>query len=203
MHDNSLFKILVAVTVFHFVLILFSFLSFTPISFMKEPARLVVKTVSLKKEQPKQKIMPAPKKEIVKPVVEKKNNFALALEKVKKLNFNSTPDNNTNSKLKDLPVIETLQIDTSDKLSESEKAYFGQLSDHLKQTLRLPSSGAVRIYLTLASDGSFISMEIVAHENERNRAYVEKMIPTQKFPPFGKDFKEQKRAFKITLTDGS
>ncbi len=209
MHDTSLFKISIAVIIFHFTLILFSFFSFTPMNFSKSPNRLIVKTVSLKKEEPKPKIMLAPKKEPVKPVVqkeqkvEKNKNLILALERVKKLNFNSTSNNNINSKLKDLPMIESLKIDTSDKLSESEKIYFAILGDFLRKTLRLPSIGAVKIHLTHTREGSFISMEIISHESERNKAYVEKMIPGQKFPPFGKELKEEKHTFKITLVNGA
>lgn len=93
--------------------------------------------------------------------------------------------------------IDNLQVDTfvdqSAALSPLEISYYDELASRLKLQLRLPEFGEVKIKLTLGNAGDFVSVAFVHAESKKNRAYIEKMVPTLKYPSFGTNFKGLKQ----------
>lgn len=98
--------------------------------------------------------------------------------------------------------LETLQIDAlpSDSAIPMETSYRDELAYRLKHTLKMPDYGQVKIKLTLERSGKVANVQIVSSESAKNKQYVEKMIPTLVFPPFGTRFQDAKQySFMITL----
>ena len=72
----------------------------------------------------------------------------------------------------------------------------------LKLYLKLPEMGVVRIKLTVERDGRVSHVAILYTESEKNKAYVEKTIPTLTMPAFGDRFKNKNNhIFPITLSN--
>lgn len=86
--------------------------------------------------------------------------------------------------------IESLHIETfpeSDGVtfSPEERSYYDELANRLKLLLRLPEYGEIKVKLTLARTGRFIKANVISAKSAANRAYVEKTLPTLKYPSFG------------------
>jgi hypothetical protein len=101
--------------------------------------------------------------------------------------------------------IGALQIDAlpmleGETLSKQEIGYRDELAHRLKLLLRLPEFGEVKMKLTLLRTGKVSKIEITNAENQANRSYVERILPSLAFPPFGDQFNDQSQyTFLITL----
>lgn len=93
--------------------------------------------------------------------------------------------------------VETLKID-----GVEDHGYYSQLAACLKENLRLPEFGEVRVSLTLDCRGKVIQVKIISAQNENNKRYVEKILPKVNFPSFDQAFKNEKEhTFSITLAN--
>lgn len=84
--------------------------------------------------------------------------------------------------------IETLSIEKSQNLTPQQIGYHEELASRLKLLLRLPDYGEVKIKLTIERTGCFVKVAIVSAESASNRKYIEKTLPTLKYPSFGSHF---------------
>ncbi|MFQ5729753.1 MAG: hypothetical protein ACE5GN_05270, partial [Waddliaceae bacterium] len=148
-----------------------------------------------KKPVPQKKVLEVKKTTVVKkdPLEEKKRQLiANAQESIAKIRDNLDKSNasvkKTSSELKDLRMIESLRIDSPDIVCAEDKGYYGVLACRLRERLRLPEFGEVRIRLTLSRSGGVMKVETLSAESEYNRQYIEKMLPSLQFPSFGKNF---------------
>jgi colicin import membrane protein len=87
--------------------------------------------------------------------------------------------------------IETFSGDSGEVLTTQELTYYDQLASRLKLGLKLPEFGAVKIKLTLERTGKYVKALVINAENSINRKYIEKTLPSIKFPPFGSNFQGQ------------
>jgi hypothetical protein len=163
--------------------------------------------ITTKKPEPPQKNV---KKEIAKEekktveLTQREKILQKAKENVAKLQ--KTRDNLKPAKkpvspeLEDVGFIKSLSIDNKESVSAAETGYYGALTGRLRQTLRLPEYGDVKVMLTLDREGKVISIETAPSKSENNRKYVEATLNKVQFPPFGKNFQgENKRTFSIKL----
>lgn len=103
--------------------------------------------------------------------------------------------------------IESLQIESlsshdGPQLSKHEQSYYDELGGRLKLLLRLPEFGEVKVKLTLERSGKFSKVAIVSAKSASNRSYLEKTLPTLKYPSFGNNFgTETQYTFVITLSN--
>lgn len=85
-----------------------------------------------------------------------------------------------------------------------EQSYEEILAARLKMLLTLPDFGDVRVRLTMERTGGVVSVSVLKSESADNRAYVEKILPTLRLPPFGKSFGvEPRHTFQIVLSNDS
>ncbi len=84
--------------------------------------------------------------------------------------------------------IDALPTDNGVNFTPQESNYRDELASRLKLLLSLPEYGEVKIKLTLDRSGKVSKVEVVKAENNANKKYVEKTLPTLKFPPFGNYF---------------
>ena len=109
---------------------------------------------------------------------------------------------------KDLPqLISHLQIDSL-PISASpsgavwgtkESRYQDRLIAQLESALRLPDYGTVQLKLELNREGHVVQVNIIKSENTKNQSYIERMLPTFSFAPFGKEF-EGASTYTFTIT---
>lgn len=104
--------------------------------------------------------------------------------------------------------ITTLQLETlnanatAEEFTPQQRSYYDELESRLKLQLRLPEYGAVKIKLTLERSGRYVKMAIVSAKSAANRAYIEKMLPTLKYPGFGDHFGDKEQyTFVISLSN--
>lgn len=98
--------------------------------------------------------------------------------------------------------IETARVDMEPGLSTQEVTYYEELANRLKMLLRLPEYGEVKIKLTLDRTGGFKKVDVVSTKSDKNKKYIEKTLPTLKFPGFGKNFSGQEQyTFIIILSN--
>lgn len=105
--------------------------------------------------------------------------------------------------------LENLQIDAISfegteniSLTTQESSYRDEIAYRLKLSLRLPEYGMVKVRLTLERSGHVANLQIVSSESTKNRAYIESMIPSIKFPPFGNDLTQANQyTFLIALNN--
>jgi len=88
--------------------------------------------------------------------------------------------------IKDLQI-EALDSDTN-SMTVGEKSYRDELAGRLKLLLKLPEHGEVQLKLTLDRSGKVLKVTITKSVSQLNRSYIEKNLPTLKFPSFGKHF---------------
>lgn len=91
--------------------------------------------------------------------------------------------------IKDLQI-EALPSDTQ-SMTVGEKSYRDELAGRLKLLLKLPEHGEVQLKLTLDRNGKVLKVMITKSVSQLNRSYIEKNLPTLKFPSFGKHFDNQ------------
>ena len=98
--------------------------------------------------------------------------------------------------------IETLVIEKAPNLTPQQVGYHEELASRLKLLLRLPDFGEVKIKLTVERSGRFIKVAVVSAESASNRKYLEKTLPTLKFPGFGNHFgSAEEYTFAIALSN--
>lgn len=159
------------------------------IEIKKEPPSPTPKKIEPKKDSP------APKKafSLTKDKIdeEKKKLISEALSSFSQIENKSNHSTFSQIKLE--------SIDTS-SFSTTENDYKNNLSKELKKSLQLPEFGKVELILTLDRKGHYISLKILSSESERNKNYVEKVLPTLTFSPLGLNFKGKNNvSFPITL----
>lgn len=84
--------------------------------------------------------------------------------------------------------VETFPDSTEGALSPQEMSYYDELASRLKLLLRLPEFGEVKVKLTLERSGQFVKVSVVNALSQNNKKYVEKTLPTLKYPSFGNNF---------------
>lgn len=91
-------------------------------------------------------------------------------------------------------------IAQTDSLSGNsrEASYQEELVGRLKSQLQMPEYGSVDIELTLERSGKVIKLKILRDESVNNRRYIEKNVPTMRFPHFGSSF-EGKTEFTFVI----
>lgn len=86
--------------------------------------------------------------------------------------------------------------------SAGEMSYRDELAGRLKLMLKLPEFGSVQLKMKLQRSGKVAQVTIIDAASQRNRAYVEKLLPTLQFPSFGTHFgHEPEHTFTITLNN--
>lgn len=145
-------------------------------------------SVTKKKDKPLQQKTDSKQEEL------KGNLIAQARERLNRLGKSS-------KSIDQAKGVESLKIDSIEGGAE-DQGYYSQLAACLRQNLRLPEFGEVRVHLTIDCMGKAIRVKIVNSQNENNRRYVEKVLPKVGFPPFDKAFKNEKEhTFSITLAN--
>lgn len=138
--------------------------------------------------------------------------IADAQEKMKKVTATRTQESTkktTAASLSSLPnAISSLQIEAlpaskgAPPLSQREATYRDELAGRLKLLLKLPEYGDVKVNLTLNRSGGVDKVVVVNTESSANRKYIEKILPTLSFPPFGANFDSLTQyTFVITLSN--
>ena len=195
----------------------------THVTHIKE--KFIVKTIALnpptklteKKELPSTSVQPLKSKKTPSPLPKKKPKPTLtpkekslnaAKEKIAKLRETRdklmTAKETTSLKLQDLALIDALKIDGISSANVQDSGYYELLSSKLKQVLKLPAQGSVKILLKLDRSGKLIFLEIVSSENESNRKFIETTLKKTQFPPFGKSFNgKNDHTFPITFESAS
>ncbi len=98
--------------------------------------------------------------------------------------------------------VETFREEAAEPLTSQEITYYDELASRLKLLLRLPEFGEVKIRLTLTRAGRFVKVSIVRAESNANRKYIEKTLPTVKYPSFGNNFSQMNEyTFVIALSN--
>jgi len=84
-------------------------------------------------------------------------------------------------------LIASLHIDASSENegpAPDEITYVHLLAAHLQEKLELPEEGEVKIRLSLKSDGSFLSLQVLKAESVQNLNYLKNTLPALIFPCF-------------------
>jgi hypothetical protein len=98
--------------------------------------------------------------------------------------------------------IKSLNIESSINTEIYDTNYYTAMIDRLRNLLRLPEYGSVKIGLEIDRKGYVSSIEIVSSESKVNESYIKEMIPNISFPNFGTAFEgQEKRRFLITLSN--
>lgn len=164
-----------------------------------------------KAQEPQKKSVPpvvknAPVPANKSPLVRDQNLIAQVKESVAKIqrsgDKSSASAAGKSAELKDLTLIDSLQIDIVADCPAEDAGYYGQLSGFLRNALRLPEQGEVKVTLTLGREGQVLQVAIRSSASDYNQRYVEKTLATLRFPPFGSHFKKDaKRTFNLTLVN--
>jgi colicin import membrane protein len=81
-------------------------------------------------------------------------------------------------------------------------SYHDELVQRLKLALQLPEYGEVKLELTLNRSGKVVKLKCVQAKSRKNANYLEKMIPSVTFPPFGHNFTNEKQhTFRLRLSE--
>jgi colicin import membrane protein len=80
-----------------------------------------------------------------------------------------------------------------------ESRYQDRLIAQLESHLRLPDYGTIQLKLELNREGHVMQMQIIKSENNKNQAYIERMLPSLSFASFGKEF-EGASTYTFTIT---
>lgn len=87
-----------------------------------------------------------------------------------------------------------------DTFNIREVSYRNELAGRLKNLLKLPETGEVKIKLTLERSGRFLKLVITSFESQKNRKYIEQTIKSCNFPSFAGSFNNANEyTFSITL----
>lgn len=176
----------------------------TPVSTKKSNPEPVLKP----KIQPKEKT-DVPKKEVVKTTSSIKKNedskkklLQIAQESLAKIEKRS--DNLEFNSIKSEKIGKLEKIGSLKSISESstDSNSKNQLCAQLRSFLKLPEYGEVEIKLTLDKTGKVVALKVLETKSDRNRKYIEELLPRLTFSISGTDFgKECVKIFNITLTN--
>jgi len=118
-----------------------------------------------------------------------------SLNKIEKNNFKSSQSTVSPSKnIEKTPQIQSLASESlitecqNEPHSAEEKTYYDELVHRLKLHLKLPDTGDVRLKLTLNRQGKVVRVECIEAKSQKNKAHLEKTLPTIVFPAFGHNF---------------
>ena len=70
----------------------------------------------------------------------------------------------------------------SEETSDVDLTFHEIIVSYLHEALNLPEHGEVKIELTLRQDGSVAKLIVLKSESEKNKSYLEKSLPSLKFP---------------------
>lgn len=164
-----------------------------------------VKKIAAKpKTKPKVKNSSLPKKSPEKSKTSVKNRQLLtkAQESIAKIRTDSVK---IGANLKELKVPEwtlaKVEPEGAARGSLGELSYRSEIAERLRLGLLLPEYGDVNFKLTLTREGRVAKLQVLETKSEKNRLYVEKNIPTLRFPPFGDSFlQDAEHTFTINLS---
>ena len=164
-----------------------------------------------KKPTPKKPVNDAPKPK-EEPNTQQNALIADALSKLnrsesmqaKKTNLQGTKNSQASKSLTKIGALQAdaLQIIACEDyvLGSQERSYYDELIMRLKISLKLPEFGEVKALLTLNRLGKVIKAQVTSSKSSKNRKYIEAMLPTLSFPPFGQNFNSEKdHSFTLTL----
>jgi outer membrane biosynthesis protein TonB len=165
------------------------------------PKKQPAKKPSIKKAPPKPSHSPAKKQ------MEEKRASMVA-EAMSSLNRVEKHTPVTSSKMKAAPVraigalsAETVEASRSNRETK-EPSYYDELVRRLKLSLQLPEYGEVKLELTISRLGKVVRLKVVQAKSKKNANYLEKMIPSVTFPPFGHNFaNEKEHTFRLRLCE--
>ena len=101
----------------------------------------------------------------------------------------SLADSNIPKHIEQLNIEEYSQADLlGNAWSAKERTYYDELAHRLKNLLRLPESGIVKLKLTLKRSGKFEKLAILSSNSSANKKYIEQTLPSLSFPDFGTNF---------------
>lgn len=99
-------------------------------------------------------------------------------------------------KLEKIGALKSIIESSTDSNSKS------QLCAQLRSFLKLPEYGQVEIKLSLDKTGKVVTLKVLETKSDRNRKYIEELLPRLTFSLHGTDFgKEHIKSFNITLTN--
>jgi|GEM_PF-1560843 len=189
-----------------------------PATVIRPRGKVVVSTIQLKKTRTNQVAAAAPKPKPVKPkaapqkkkvdTVDKnqQNLLKKALASLDKIDdpsevVDTPPPLPMPSMISGLQT-ETAVDSTNEDLNPQELGYCEELVAQLRLKMRLPDFGEVRVELTVDREGNITQVKVLSSQSEANRAYVEAIMPQLTLPPFGKNFRsEKKHRFLLALAN--
>lgn len=179
---------------------------------VEQTAKKLTKTESshsaIAKEAEKKK-----QKELTTAKLREKELLAKAQENLEKMEKTRDKINSNSSvKLEKTLIpksIESLQIDAlpsgqsvSTELNTKEISYRDEVAYRLRLALRLPDYGTVKVKLIINNTGNVHQIQIMNSENQKNKEYIERTLPTLLFPSFGSRFDGASQyTFLITLNN--
>jgi|GEM_PF-2858391 len=145
------------------------------------------------KEKPK----PVAKKPKAKPLVKKTSpapspssaKVSKAQDLLKELESSITSIESNLKKIEQKPLKDAIEEIRFDSLEDArlfnakEDSYFEQISEIFRQSLTLPSIGAVKLSITVQPNGEIGKIETVSIKSEENFRYLETTLPHLRLPP--------------------
>lgn len=186
-------KITIGVVVAHLIFLMVLCYTTTPPDLIV-PKRFAVKTVSLKAE----KVVAAAAAAATvapeaSPVVAKKVAPTKKVEK--KVTKAPSPKTDAIAKAKkalaNLNKVSSTPTTTIETLSFEGDHYICDLVEKLQEKLKLPEFGEVTVELTLERSGKILNLVIKDAKSLPNKIYVEKTLPSIKFPIFEGSIKHE------------
>lgn len=162
----------------------------------KQSEKKVTKTVA-EKPKPDPQVEAAKTKALQEAQEQQRKLIAAAQESLAKIEQGRAKMQATKSSLNTVAAaplainqlqIEALPSSNSPALTVGERGYRDELASRLKLLLKLPEHGDVQLKLTLDRAGKPVKVVIVKAASQINRSYVEKTLPSLKFPPLGNHF---------------
>jgi colicin import membrane protein len=172
------------------------------------PTPKVVKTQANKKKVivPPKPIAKASKKKQSPPIPSySKELLAQAQESLAKIQ--PTSDNGSTTHISQsaslrIPELKSTPVSLNGEMSQVEQSYREELSNRIRERLRLPEFGEVQVKLTLERSGKVLAVEVVKAESQMNKIYVNETFPSVVFPSFGNRFGAQSQyTFRMTLAN--
>lgn len=174
----------------------------------EKPAKIEVKAPPKAPIAPKKQLVQNKKK---KPLVEKKQDPAIAgilktlEESIKKIDAPTQKKKNPTQpssmpKLSFEPLSFTRSSQASIEHSNEKATIFSQedFVHYLQDQLELPDHGYVKMTIVIRRDGSVKAVSVDGSASEKNRAYLEEILPKMHFP-FPEIHEKGKNESKITL----
>jgi colicin import membrane protein len=170
----------------------------------KEVKKIVEKPPAPK---PKKEVKAEPQKPSKEEELKRQKLLAQVQQNIEKIERRSDKVGSKSTGLPDLPKrIEKLQIESittnENRMSGQEVGFRDELASRLRLLLKLPDYGEVKVKLTLNRSGKVSKVEIINTQSTVNKSYIETVLPTLTFAPFGTNFKGlDQYTFMITLTN--